>query len=128
MQGQRIFGVATDDGHPIHQHCKGWVMVNSENNINAILAALKNGAFYSSCGPEIRDFYVNDEGKAVVECSPCRFIAFCYGRFPTQMYRNADGLITRAEFKVPEYFSYIRATMVDETGRRAWTNPIFLSK
>lgn len=103
-------------------------MVNSENNINAILAALKNGAFYSSCGPEIRDFYVNDEGKAVVECSPCRFIAFCYGRFPTQMYRNADGLITRAEFKVPEYFSYIRATMVDEAGRRAWTNPIFLSK
>lgn len=128
MQGQRIFGVATDDGHPVHQHCKGWVMVNSENNINAILAALKNGAFYSSCGPEIRDFYVNDEGKAVVECSPCRFIAFCYGRFPTQMYRNADGLITRAEFKVPEYFSYIRATMVDEAGRRAWTNPIFLSK
>lgn len=128
MQGQRIFGVATDDGHPVHQHCKGWVMVNSENNINAILATLKNGAFYSSCGPEIRDFYVNDEGKAVVECSPCRFIAFCYGRFPTQMYRNADGLITRAEFKVPEYFSYIRATMVDEAGRRAWTNPIFLSK
>ena len=28
-QGQRIFGVATDDGHAMNQHCKGWVMVNS---------------------------------------------------------------------------------------------------
>ena len=25
-QGQRIFGVATDDGHAMNQHCKGWVM------------------------------------------------------------------------------------------------------
>ena len=44
IQGQRIFGVATDDGHPMNQHCKGWVMVNSENNVNAILDALKAGA------------------------------------------------------------------------------------
>ena len=40
-QGQKIWGVATDDGHPIYHHCKGWVMVNSENNVSAILDALK---------------------------------------------------------------------------------------
>ena len=68
-QGKVIYGVATDDGHPMRQHCKGWVMVRAENTISSILEALKNGAFYSSCGPEIHDFYVED-GKAVIKCSP----------------------------------------------------------
>ena len=40
-KGHRIWGVATDDGHQMYQHCKGWVMVNSENNVSAILDALK---------------------------------------------------------------------------------------
>lgn len=125
-QGQRIYGVATDDGHAPHQHCKGWVRVNAENNINAILAALENGAFYSSTGPEIHDFYINDEGVAVLECSPCRSIGFRGPLEPTNMYRNADGLITRAEFRVPKHLTYIRGIVCDEQGRRAWTNPIFL--
>ena len=68
-QGKRIWGVATDDGHAVYQHCKGWVMVNSENNVSAILDALKEGKFYSSCGPEIYDFYV-DGDKVILECSP----------------------------------------------------------
>ena len=42
------------------------------------------------------------------------------------MYRNADGLITRAEFRVPKHLTYIRGIVCDEQGRRAWTNPIFL--
>ena len=66
-QGKQIYGVATDDGHKMDQHCHGWVMVRAENTINAILDALKDGKFYSSCGPEIYDFYVED-GKAVVKC------------------------------------------------------------
>ena len=125
-QGQRIYGVATDDGHAPHQHCKGWVRVNAENNINAILTALESGAFYSSTGPEIHDFYVNDEGVAILECSPCRSIGFRGPLEPTNMYRNADGLITRAECRFPKYLTYIRGIVCDEQGRRAWTNPIFL--
>ncbi len=125
-QGKRIYGVATDDGHKKEHHCKGWVMVNAENNLNAILKALKDGAFYSSCGPVIHDFYINDEGVAVVDCSPCKFINFISLGYPHQMTRDENGLVTHAAFKVPEYFSYIRATMVDENGKRAWTNPIFL--
>ncbi len=125
-QGKKLFGVATDDGHKADQHCKGWVMVNAENNVNAILAALKKGAFYSSCGPVIHDFYINDEGVAVVDCSPCQFINFISIGYPSRLIRNDDGLVTHAEFKLPEHLNYIRATMVDENGKRAWTNPIFL--
>ena len=124
-QGIRIFGVATDDGHPIYHHCKGWVMVNAENNINAILKALENGAFYSSTGPEIYDFYVKD-GKAVVECSPAATIRVHCDCHPTRLYRAENGqLITRAEFDVSNY-DYARITVIDGQGRHAWTNPIFL--
>lgn len=124
-QGIRIFGVATDDGHLANQHCKGWVMVNAENNVNAILESLKNGAFYSSCGPEIYDFYVED-GKAIVECSPAATIRVHSDCHPTRLRRAANGkLLTRAEFDVSDY-SYARITVIDEQGRHAWTNPIFL--
>ena len=126
-QGIRIFGVATDDGHPIYHHCKGWVMVNAENNVNAILKALEDGAFYSSTGPEIYDFYVKD-GKAVVECSPAAMIRLHSDCHPTRLCQDPEGKpVTRAEFDVSDY-DYIRITVIDEQGRHAWTNPIFLDQ
>ena len=128
-QGKIIYGVATDDGHAMYQHCNGWVMVNAENNINAILEALKNGAFYSSCGPEIYNFYVED-GKAVVECSPAAKVRFHSCMHPTRIVKSPDGTLTRAEFDLENQwegkYKYIRATVIDKNGKYAWTNPIFL--
>ena len=122
-QGQRIFGVATDDGHKMNEHCNGWVRVNAARDLESVLQALKAGAFYSSCGPEIYDFYVED-GRAVLECSKVEKIRLHYGYAPTAIQRGAD--LTRAEFDVPEYYTYLRASVVDAQGRKAWTNPIFL--
>ena len=130
-QGIKIFGVATDDGHQKYHHCKGWVMVNAENSIGAILQALENGAFYSSCGPEIYDFYLED-GKAVIECSAAAKVRLHSDGHPTRIVRREDGPITRAEFDLtPGWagsYAYIRATVIDAEGRYAWTNPIFLNK
>ena len=39
--------------------------------------------------------------------------------------KNEGGLITSADVKIPDGSGYIRATMVDAEGHRAWTNPIF---
>lgn len=126
-QGQQIYGVATDDGHGMHQHCKGWVMVRAENNVNAILKSLKEGKFYSSCGPEIYDFYVED-GKAVVECSPACRIRFHSDMHPTRIYRGEEGAaITRAEHNLKDSYRYVRAVVIDEQERFAWTNPIFIN-
>ena len=77
--GIKIFGVATDDGHEMYHHCKGWVMVNAENNVKDILASLEKGAFYSSCGPVIKDFYVDDENVVHIETSECEKIIFQCG-------------------------------------------------
>jgi len=122
-EGIRIFGVATDDGHAMDQHCNGWVMVRAEKNVPAVLAALQKGAFYSSCGPEIYDFSVED-GTAVLRCSPCSRIEWIADRHPTVLYRG-DG-VTSASLQLDGQYHYVRAAVVDAVGRRAWTNPIFL--
>ena len=128
IQGKKIYGVATDDGHAMYQHCNGWVCVNAENNVSDILEALKSGAFYASCGPEIYDFRIED-GKAIVECSPVKEIQFRHFRVPYKHTVAAEGeTVTTASVNVREGTGYIRATMVDEQGRRAWTNPIFLGE
>ena len=125
-QSQRIFGVATDDGHQPHHHCNGWVMVRSENNVAAILDALKNGAFYASCGPEIYDFYVED-GMAHIKCSPVQEICFHHLRCPYPVTVKGEGELTEASVKLGAGV-YIRASVLDKDGRRAWTNPIFLEE
>ena len=127
VRGKRIFAVATDDGHQSWQHCLGWVNVNAEKNVDSILRALESGAFYSSCGPEILDFYVED-GEAHLKCSPCKYIKFRNGKRPTRMLKNEDGLITEASMKLPECATYVRGIVEDAEGRRAWTNPIYLEK
>lgn len=125
MQGQRIWGAATDDGHGMEQHCLGWVRVNAERDVRSILDALESGAFYSSCGPEIYDFYVED-GVAVVDCSPCAEITFRTGQYPGPRLASSDIPLTHHTFRLPDCLRYVRVTVKDIQGRRAWSNPIFL--
>ena len=126
--GKKIFGVAVDDGHSMSDHCNGWVMVNAENNVASILEALKNGAFYSSTGPEIYDFYLEDD-LFVVECSPAAKIrCVCDNHRFRNIYpggdKNQPGTITRGEFEYDNE-PYVRISVIDRSGKIAWTNPIF---
>lgn len=128
-QGIKWYGVAADDAHSYKTLCKGWVMVKAEKDLNAILKALENGEFYSSCGPEIYDFYVED-GKAVIDCSPASKIILHSDMHPNRMEVDKNGLITHAEFDIENYwagpYDYVRISIIDKDGNRAWTNPIFL--
>lgn len=128
-QGIRWYGVATDDAHLLHHLCKGWVMVNAEKNIASIIDALKSGAFYSSCGPEIYDFYVDGE-KVVIDCSPVSRVRLHCDKHPTWVMSDPDGNTTHAEFKIKDNwansYDYVRISLVDKDGKKAWTNPIFL--
>lgn len=124
-EGRRLWGVAVDDGHWIGHHCHGWVMAAAGDDPASILAALEQGAFYASCGPEIHDFYVED-GMAHVVCSQAASIQFVSLRYPLPCERAADGMLTHACCELPEGLRYIRAVVKDAQGRQAWTNPIFL--
>ncbi|MEM8842908.1 MAG: CehA/McbA family metallohydrolase, partial [Pseudomonadota bacterium] len=69
--GRRLTAIATDDAHFAGpDHFGGWVMVKAEENTpEALLAALKAGAFYSSSGPELKDLTI-DGDQIGISCSP----------------------------------------------------------
>ena len=88
---------------------------------NAV-AALKAGHNYSSQGPEIRRIEVT--AKSVeVECSACvSVIVQGYG----QAAKAVHGLsMTRASVPLDRFYksSWVRVTVVDAAGKRAWSNP-----
>ena len=123
-QGRVIWGVASDDGHQAFHFGNGWVRVNAEKSVSAILQALKSGAFYASCGPEIHDFYVKD-GVAHIACSPCHSVVFFCDKFNFPQQVSEDNTLTEATMDL-RGAPYVRACVTDESGRKAWTNPIFL--
>ena len=127
--GRRVWAVATDDGHSPDRLGGGWVMVNAHKDADDVLRALRAGAFYASCGPEIHDFYVQD-GRAVVACSPAAYVLFAGTRRPWWVKAAApQGPTTQAVFPLEGDDlpgAFVRAVVVDAQGRRAWTNPIFL--
>ena len=101
-------------------------MVNAENNVKDILSALEKGEFYSSCGPVIKDFYVDDENVVHIETSECERIIFQCDKHPSKMIEAEGELLTETQANLKDEYEYIRATVVDKDGRKAWTNPIFI--
>lgn len=129
-RGRKVWGIATDDAHfAIDDYCGGWVVVNAkELTIEAITAALKEGNFYSSNGPEIYSFFVED-GVAKIDCSQAREIHFVtYETFGYSMIAKGSETFTHGEMKLCGKEKYVRAEVIDHNGKTAWSNPIFLQE
>jgi hypothetical protein len=127
--GRRLTACATDDAHfKVHDWFGAWVMVKAPTlEPEALLAALKAGAYYSSQGPTIHDVSI---GRDAVEisCSPASTVAIV-GRASLAAYRIEPGQC-RASLPLEKFTGgaspYVRAFVADAFGRRAWTNPIWL--
>ncbi|NPV81291.1 MAG: PHP domain-containing protein [Firmicutes bacterium] len=128
-RGKRIWGVAVDDAHHrIQDECGGWVMVKAPSlTRSAIAEALVEGRFYSSSGPIIEGFGI-DDGEAFVRSSPVKSIHFMTGPSRGESFHAAPGeSITTARYRLKGSELYVRAECVDGHGKTAWTNPIFLA-
>lgn len=126
--GRELNLCATDDAHfRDHDAFGGWVMVKSESlDPEAILAALKAGHNYSTTGPDIMDFRVEGD-RIAVSCSPASsVIALGHGAVATAV--HGDGL-TSALLPVERFrkHGWVRITVIDAKGKRAWTNPLRLN-
>ena len=125
-EGRRLTMVATDDAHFSEpDHFGGWVMVKAEENTpEALLASLKAGTFYSSQGPELRD--VRIEGNRVVVESSAVGSVIVQGAGT-----GAKGVhghsMTRTEVPTERLNDspWLRVTVIDAEGKRAWSNPIW---
>ena len=126
-EGRDLTVIATDDAHFTEpDHFGGWVMVRAEaNEPGLLLQALKDGAFYSSQGPEIRDVTLAD-GHVGVACSAAAsVIVQGHGQAAAVVHGHA---MTRAQVPLDRFATspWIRVTVVDAARRRAWSNPIRL--
>jgi hypothetical protein len=91
----------------------------------AILAALRAGNFYASCGPSFEAIEV--EGAQVrLRCSPVQVARLVGPRWRGERVGAFDGtLVTEASFTIPEDWAYAYLEIEDEQGRRVWSNPLF---
>lgn len=134
--GKRIYCIAADDNHnhapadsPKYDSFGGFTMIKADNlKYETIAKALKDGNFYASQGPEIKELWYED-GVVHVKTGPAKRIEFMTGkRSAYSEYAAAGETVDYACFKVPADAIYVRVTVVDECGKCANTNAYFLDE
>ncbi|WP_219836888.1 CehA/McbA family metallohydrolase [Paenibacillus sp. R14(2021)] len=131
-KGKKLWGTATDDNHnnyPLYSKQNdsfgGWVVVKApELTRNAVVQALVEGSFYSSTGPEIYEFRIEND-EVIFECSPVERI---YMNGDLRQYQIELGEnITSLRKKLRGDENFIRIECYDKNGKFAFTNPIYLN-
>jgi len=122
--GRFLPAVAVDDTHGPQDALKAWTMVRAASpSVEDVMAALRAGSFYASCGPEFLALSVH-EGVMRVRCSAVREMRFvCRGACGSCLFAPEGGALTTGEFRLPAAPGYVRVQIVDATGCCAWTNP-----
>ncbi len=126
-RGSRLHAFATDDAHHMaHDAFGGWIFAKAERlEPQLILQSLKSGAFYSSQGPQIENITI--EGDVVsVECSPASTVIIS-GR-GSRSDKVFGTKLRSARLPLGRFVQgHFRITVVDAQGRKAWSNPVWLS-
>ncbi len=135
--GERVYPLATDDAHCEEDCFGGWLMVCADAlEYGAVMAALENGNFYASTGPEIHEISIED-GVLHVECSPAASVFVSTERRDCKRVVAKDEPLISADFDLNKYFadgqignrrwdSYVRVTVIDDKGKQAWSRAYFI--
>jgi hypothetical protein len=138
--GARCFAIASDDTHYTgFDSDYGWTWVKAAaRSRDAVLSALREGSFYASTGPLIRELHITEETVEVC-CSPAQSVMLLAGRTKGAAisvgrlgYRHAaqvlersdEGGVVRVLLDRPANAPFGRVEVVDLAGRKAWTNPV----
>ncbi|MCB1367729.1 MAG: PHP domain-containing protein [Rhodobacteraceae bacterium] len=127
-EGRRVSFIATDDAHFAHGNNDafgGWVMVKAAaNSPEALLEALKAGDMYSSTGPDFRDIELLEDRVKVQTSAVGAIILQGEGNATRAAF--GDGL-TEAEIEFGKLAEspWLRLTLIDANGGKAWSNPIW---
>jgi hypothetical protein len=90
----------------------------------SIIAALKAGDFYASCGPEFTAVTLQN-GRVDIVCSAVQRVILAADNHRSQ-HRHGDGL-TKASFDLGDNLpAFFRIIIIDAQGRPAWTNAVWL--
>ena len=123
---------ANDDFHGPYYGTKndrcfgGFNMVDASNDEESILRSIKEGRFYPSTGPFIKDFRrVGSTFK--IETSPVKRIIFYSNiRRCKNIYDLNDEEITSGEYRLSGNEYYLWVKIIDKDGKCAWSQPVYL--
>jgi hypothetical protein len=140
-QGKNAWAVGSDDSHDyLHlddptseRPGKAWVVVRApELSPAAILDALLKGEFYASNGVTLEDYVVDRSSVAITMKRPRDPRGTDDRRFTTRfigeegrVLAEVGGLKATYTFRGDE--GYVRASITDSNGMRAWTQPVRLN-
>jgi hypothetical protein len=120
---------AADDAHLRPEHPGwngGWIVVNAAAcSPDAILKAIRDGNYYSSCGPQFKSIEL-DGGRVVVRTSSVQFVRLVGpGSCGQRLGEFGRRRLTQAAFDLPSDWDYAWVEIEDDKRRRAWTNTLF---
>ena len=137
--GQKIFGVATDDSHHYHDFAynksnpgRGWIVAKvKELAKNNIVSAIKSGDFYASTGIEMENIIINNN---VMELEIKPEIGWTHNS--NMQYRidfiTQNGQVIKqindikAKCNLENHSGYVRATISSSSGPKAWIQPVYI--
>lgn len=141
--GKVAWGVASDDAHAYHDFeirespnpGKAWIVAYaSELNPEAIVDALRQGHFYASTGIQL-SHYSSDEKEVSITIQRLRDWSELTSttRYVTRFVGQGGKILAEVSGLSPHYAfrgneQYVRASIIDSDGRRAWTQPVFRDK
>ena len=123
--------VASDDSHfYTGEQATSYIMLQADElSQEAILVSLDRGAFYATRGPRVHQVEVTDT-QIRVTCDPVSMVLF-HSDLVWSRNRcvSGDGL-TEAVYDIRRdaLERFVRVILIDKDGRRAWVNPIDLSR
>lgn len=131
--GQKIFAAATDDTHNYHDFTpnhsnpgRGWLNVRARNlTSDGIINSLRSGDFYSSTGVVLNRIDVHQSGIGI-EIEKVPFVEY------QTVFVGAGGKVLDKCFgSNPKYTfqgekNYVRATISDSNGFKAWIQPVHI--
>ncbi|MBD3415241.1 MAG: hypothetical protein GF421_12535 [Candidatus Aminicenantes bacterium] len=135
-KGILMYGIASDDAHDYvgeftprkSNPGTGWIMVKArELSTEAIMDAIQKGQFFSTLGVLLKDICIT-QTQYRIDIKPYKDAAY------TTTFIGQDGVIlkevygTTAEYTFNGNELYVRARIVESSGRIACTQPVFLSK
>ena len=124
--------------------CGGWNMVKAESfDKKSLMKAFSKGIFFASSGPTITYMGFTDE-YFVVECSEAAYIDLKCTFMGFRHWPEKGKLFTRCEFPINNIIkwhntvhvddwgndrnAFFRVEVADSSGRRAWSNPFWVSR
>ena len=128
---KRVFVTAGDDFHGSYEKKNnkcfgGYIMVEAKNNEIDILNAIKSGKFYASTGPKILDYRIEGRVLKIKTVPVSNIIFYSNMRKCKNIFSKDNAKITQGEYILQGEEYYIWTKVIDENGKMAWTQPIFI--